>query len=140
MVGGGLGVLVGGTAVSVGGTTVSIGGTGVALGGTGVLVGWGGGVSLGWGADVFVGCTGEDEDSIMACVEARELGAKTIMCIVSRPDYANVMGKLGIDHAVSPRKVMSETAESLVPFRWMTRSTVGTTICAVVMSSPGRGQ
>ena len=58
-------------------------------------------------ADVFVACTGEDEDSIMACVEARELGAKTIMCVVSRPDYANVMGKLGIDHAVSPRKVIA---------------------------------
>ncbi len=58
-------------------------------------------------ADVFVACTGEDEDSIMACVEARELGAKTIMCVVSRPDYANVVGKLGIDHAVSPRKVVA---------------------------------
>ncbi len=58
-------------------------------------------------ADVFVAATGEDEDSIMACVEARELGAKTIMSIVSRPDYANVVGKLGIDHAVSPRKVIA---------------------------------
>jgi trk system potassium uptake protein TrkA len=58
-------------------------------------------------ADVFVACTGDDEDSIMACVEARELGAKTIMCIVSRPDYANVVGKLGIDHVVSPRKVIA---------------------------------
>jgi trk system potassium uptake protein TrkA len=58
-------------------------------------------------ADVFVACTGEDEDSILACVEARELGAKTIMCIVSRPDYANVVGKLGIDYAVSPRKVVA---------------------------------
>ncbi len=58
-------------------------------------------------ADVFVSCTGEDEDNIMACVEARELGAKTMMCIVNRPDYANVMRKLGIDHAVSPRKVIS---------------------------------
>lgn len=58
-------------------------------------------------ADVFVACTGDDEDSIMACVEARELGAKSIMSIVSRPDYANVVGKLGIDHAVSPRKVIA---------------------------------
>jgi trk system potassium uptake protein TrkA len=59
-------------------------------------------------ADVFVACTGDDEDSIMACVEARDLGAKTIMCIVSRPDYASVVGKLGIDHAVSPREVIAE--------------------------------
>ncbi len=59
------------------------------------------------GADVFVACTGDDEDSIMACVEARELGAKNIMCIVSRPDYANVVAKLGIDYTVSPRKVIA---------------------------------
>jgi len=58
-------------------------------------------------ADVFVACTGDDEDSIMACVEARELGAKNILCIVDRPDYANVVGKLGIDHAVSPRDVIA---------------------------------
>ena len=59
-------------------------------------------------ADVFVACTGDDEDSIMACVEAREVGARTIMSIVSRPDYANVVGKLGIDHAVSPREVIAK--------------------------------
>jgi len=58
-------------------------------------------------ADAHVACTGDDEDSIMACVEARELGAKTIMCIVSRPDYANVVAKLGIDYTVSPRKVIA---------------------------------
>jgi trk system potassium uptake protein TrkA len=59
-------------------------------------------------ADVFVACTGDDEDNIMACVEARELGAKTILSIVSRPDYANVVGKLGIDQAVSPREVIAK--------------------------------
>jgi len=59
-------------------------------------------------ADVFVACTGDDENNIMACVEARELGAKTIIAIVSRPDYANVVGKLGIDHATSPRSVVAK--------------------------------
>jgi len=59
-------------------------------------------------ADIFVACTGDDEDSIMACVEAKELGAKKIMSIVNRPDYANVVGKLGIDHAVSPRIVTAK--------------------------------
>ncbi len=58
-------------------------------------------------ADVFVGCTGEDEDNIMAGVEARELGAKRILAVVTRPDYANVVSKLGIDVAVSPRDVMA---------------------------------
>ena len=59
-------------------------------------------------ADVFVACTGEDEDNILACVEARELGAKSTVAIVSRPDYANVVEKLGIDHAVSPRLVVAK--------------------------------
>jgi len=57
-------------------------------------------------ADIFVVCTGDDEDNIMACVEARELGVQQTMAIVSRPDYANVVGKLGIKPAVSPREVI----------------------------------
>ena len=44
----------------------------------------------------------------MAGVEAREIGAKAVMAIVGRPDYANVVGKLGIDLAVSPRDVMAK--------------------------------
>jgi len=59
-------------------------------------------------ADVFVACTGDDEDNIMACVEAKEIGAKRTMGIVNRPDYANVVSKLGIDHTVSPREVVAE--------------------------------
>lgn len=58
-------------------------------------------------ADVFVACTGDDENNIMAGVEAREIGAKQIMAVVGRPDYANVVGKLGIDLAVSERQVMA---------------------------------
>ena len=54
----------------------------------------------------FVACTGDDESNIMACVEASDTGTKHVMAIVSRPDYAGVVGKLGIDLAVSPRKVM----------------------------------
>ncbi|MAR09029.1 MAG: Trk system potassium transporter TrkA [Blastopirellula sp.] len=58
-------------------------------------------------ADVFVACTGDDENNIMAGVEAREIGAKKILALVGRPDYATIVGKLGIDHAVSQRDVMA---------------------------------
>lgn len=58
-------------------------------------------------ADVFVACLGNDEDNIMSGVEARELGVRMIMAVVHRPDYANLVGKLGIDFAVSPRQVMA---------------------------------
>lgn len=59
-------------------------------------------------ADVFVACTGEDENNIMAAVEARDIGTKTVMALVSRPDYAHVVGKLGIDLTVSPREVVAK--------------------------------
>ena len=58
-------------------------------------------------ADYFIACTGDDENNIMAGVEARDIGAKNIMAVVGRPDYANVVGKLGIDLAVSPRDVLA---------------------------------
>ncbi len=57
---------------------------------------------------------GDDENNIMASVEARELGADAVMAIVHRPDYANVVGKLGIDHTVSPREVMAKQIMGLL--------------------------
>jgi trk system potassium uptake protein TrkA len=58
-------------------------------------------------AEIFIACTGNDEDNIMACVEAEALGAKKRMAVVTRSDYANVIGRLGIDEVVSPRTVMA---------------------------------
>lgn len=62
-------------------------------------------------SDVFVATMGHDEDNIICGVEAREHGAKRILSVVRRPDYANVLKKLGIDVAVSPREV---TARQIV--------------------------
>lgn len=59
------------------------------------------------GCDYFVACTGQDENNIIAGLEAKELGAKQIMAIVGRPDYAEIVGRLGIDHAVSERDAMA---------------------------------
>jgi trk system potassium uptake protein TrkA len=56
---------------------------------------------------VFVACTGDDENNILAAIEAKDVGAKKVMSIVGRPDYAAVMSKVGIDLAVSPRQVMA---------------------------------
>ena len=58
--------------------------------------------------DYFVACTGSDESNIMAGVEARELGASRVMAVVDRSDYANVVGKLGIDRVVSEREVVAK--------------------------------
>lgn len=59
-------------------------------------------------ADTFIACTGDDEDNIMACVEAEVLGAKKRMAVVTRSDYANVISRLGINDVVSPRTVMAK--------------------------------
>ncbi len=64
--------------------------------------------------DVFVACTGDDENNIIACVEAKDIGAKKTMAVVSRPDYAGIVKKLGIDHTVSPRQVMAREVMSLL--------------------------
>ena len=58
-------------------------------------------------ADVFVACTGDDEDNMMLGVEADDLGADQIMGVISRPDYASIIQKLGIDLAVSEQSVMA---------------------------------
>ncbi len=65
-------------------------------------------------ADVFVACTGDDEDNIIACVEALDLGVKRTMAIVARPDYANVVHKLGIEIAISPRLVLARQVRSFL--------------------------
>lgn len=65
-------------------------------------------------ADVFVAATGHDEDNIVFGVEARELGCKRVLTVVRRPDYANVLEKLGIDVAVSPREVMARQVLGMV--------------------------
>ena len=76
-------------------------------------------------ANVFVACMGDDEENIMASVEAREVGAQSVMAIIARPDYGSVVGKLGIDLAVSPREVMAKQVLSyLNPGPVLTRSSI----------------
>lgn len=65
-------------------------------------------------ADFFIGCAGDDEYNIMACVEARELGAKTCVSVIRHSDYAAVVEKLGIAEAVSPFDVMARQAEGFM--------------------------
>jgi trk system potassium uptake protein TrkA len=65
-------------------------------------------------ADYFVACTGDDENNIMAGVEAREIGSDKILALVGRPDYAGIVNKLGIDVAVSERDVMARQVLSFL--------------------------
>lgn len=55
--------------------------------------------------DVFVGACAEDEKNLMACQLARSLGARRTIAVVHRPDYVELYQRLGIDAAVSPRRL-----------------------------------
>ena len=58
-------------------------------------------------ADFFVAATQDDEDNVMACLQARDLGAKACLTLIHRADYASAIQRsgtqLGILDAVSPR-------------------------------------
>lgn len=65
-------------------------------------------------ADVFVAATGHDEDNIVCGVEAREMGCPRILSVIRRPDYANVLIKLGIEVSVSPREAMLQEIQAML--------------------------
>ncbi|MGC1481883.1 MAG: Trk system potassium transporter TrkA [Chthoniobacterales bacterium] len=68
-------------------------------------------------ADFFVGATLEDEDNVMTCLQAHDLGVKHCLTLIHRADYADAVmrvgSKLGILGAVSPRVA---TARELTRF------------------------
>lgn len=63
------------------------------------------------GADFFVATSPEDEDNVMTCLQARNLGTPYCLALVHRADYADVISRneerLGIHAAVSPRVAAS---------------------------------
>jgi len=65
-------------------------------------------------ADVFVSCTSDDEKNIMAGVLAKEVGAAQTIAVVHQPDFAPLVRKLGIDHAVTPRASIANRILRLV--------------------------
>lgn len=64
--------------------------------------------------DIFISCAGDDEYNIMACVEAMELGVKTLLAVVNHQDYASVVGKLGVTEVVCPFEVVGRQIEGLM--------------------------
>jgi trk system potassium uptake protein len=57
--------------------------------------------------DHFVACSPNDEENIMACLQAKRLGIKNIYLVVNRADYqdmfADIQQFLGVNLVVSPR-------------------------------------
>jgi len=65
-------------------------------------------------ADVFVSATNDDERNIMAGVLAKEVGAEQAIAVVHHPDFAPLVSKLGVDHAVTPRACIANRILKLV--------------------------
>lgn len=63
-------------------------------------------------ADFFVACTGDDENNILACIEAKELGAQKVAAVVARADYRYILTKLGVDHVTTPADVIRREVEA----------------------------
>lgn len=55
--------------------------------------------------DGFVAVTGFDEENLLMALLAKQLGAKRVIAKVSRPSYAPLVERLGVDAAISPRLI-----------------------------------
>jgi trk system potassium uptake protein len=59
-------------------------------------------------ADFFIAATEDDEDNVMTCLQAKNLGTRYCLALVHRADYADVISRnsqqLQIRAAVSPRE------------------------------------
>ncbi|MBM7854801.1 trk system potassium uptake protein TrkA [Desulfohalotomaculum tongense] len=55
--------------------------------------------------DGFVAVTGFDEENLLISLLAKQMGAKQVVAKVSRPSYAAMVERLGVDNAVSPRLI-----------------------------------
>jgi len=71
-------------------------------------------------ADVFVSTTNDDERNIMAGVLAKEMGIEQAIAVVHHPDFAPLVAKLGVDHAVTPRACIANRILKLVHQRGVT--------------------
>lgn len=55
--------------------------------------------------DGFVTATGLDEENLLLALLAKQMGAKRVIAKISRPGYAPLVEKLGVDAAISPRLI-----------------------------------
>lgn len=53
-------------------------------------------------ADVLIGATGKDEVNLLACLIAKNRGAKKTIARVGKIEYIEVFKSLGVDHVISP--------------------------------------
>ncbi|MDA7842262.1 NAD-binding protein, partial [Gammaproteobacteria bacterium] len=52
--------------------------------------------------DVFCALTNDDEANILSAMLAKKLGAKTVIAVINKTSYSDLVEKQGIDIAISP--------------------------------------
>lgn len=55
-------------------------------------------------ADMFCALTSDDEDNILSAMLAKSMGARTVVSLIGRPSYADLIASDMIDVAVSPQQ------------------------------------
>jgi trk system potassium uptake protein TrkA len=64
-------------------------------------------------ADLFIAATGDDRLNILTALVAKQLGAKRTIAIVERSEFSRVVESVGVDVAISPRRM---TASAVLRF------------------------
>ncbi len=54
--------------------------------------------------DVFVAVTHDDEDNIMSCIQAKRMGARQVIALITRPAYVDLVEGRDVDLVVSPQQ------------------------------------
>jgi trk system potassium uptake protein TrkA len=57
--------------------------------------------------DVFVAVSHEDELNLMTSLLAKEMGARRCISLTHKPDYTQVLKRLGVDATLSPRQLVA---------------------------------
>lgn len=63
--------------------------------------------------DAFIGATGYDEQNLLMCLLAKQSGVGKVIAKISRPNYVQVIDKLGVDVALNPTNI---TASDILRF------------------------
>jgi len=64
-------------------------------------------------SDLFIAATGDDRLNILTALVAKQLGAKRTIAVVERSEFSRVVESVGVDVAISPRRM---TASAILRF------------------------
>jgi len=65
-------------------------------------------------ADLFIAATGDDRLNILTALMAKQLGARRTIAIVERSEFSRVVESIGVDVAISPRRMTASAILRLV--------------------------